>query len=373
MDAAEVEHTGSAMPASIEGDLRLAGIVKRYGAVTALAGIDLGVRKGELLTILGPSGSGKTTLLKVVAGFEMPDEGEVLLGAGRITDAPPSKRDIGMVFQNYALFPHMTIADNIAFPLEMRKVRRAERARRVDEALSLVDLSGLGGRLPRQMSGGQQQRAALARAVVFGPKLLLLDEPFGALDRKLREQMQLEVRRLQRRLGVTALFVTHDQEEALILSDRIAVMEQGRIVQLGAPQEIYRRPATRFVAGFIGESNLYRVKVDERGSGSLENGTRIPLPGSAVAAGQEVGVMLRPERPRQVGGTEAADVTFSGEVVETVYLGETIKYRVQLDPGFEVVVRWPFRDAGEALKVGDRVALGWNRDDVHLVPWSLTA
>ena len=372
MDAAEVEQTGSAMPANTEGDLRLAGIVKRYGAVTALAGIDLDVRKGELLTILGPSGSGKTTLLKVVAGFEMPDEGEVLLGAGRVTDAPPSKRDIGMVFQNYALFPHMTIADNIAFPLEMRKVPRVERERRVEEALGLVDLSGLGGRLPRQLSGGQQQRAALARAIVFGPKLLLLDEPFGALDRKLREQMQLEVRRLQRQLGVTALFVTHDQEEALILSDRIAVMEHGFIVQLGRPQEIYRRPATRFVAGFIGESNLYRAKIDRRGSGLLEDGTRIPLPFDALEEGCEVGVMLRPERPRHVTGAESTDVTFSGEVIETVYLGETVKYRIKLDPGFEVLVRWPFREAREALKVGDSVTLGWDRDDVHLVPWSLS-
>ena len=202
VDAAEVEHTGSAMPASIEGDLRLAGIVKRFGAVTALAGIDLGVRKGELLTILGPSGSGKTTLLKVVAGFEMPDEGEVLLGAGRITDAPPSKRDIGMVFQNYALFPHMTIADNIAFPLEMRQGaegRAGAPRRRGAEP-------GRPVRARRDACRGSFRAAsssasALARAVVFGPKLLLLDEPFGALDRKLREQMQLEVRRLQRRLG----------------------------------------------------------------------------------------------------------------------------------------------------------------------------
>ncbi|MCK6451786.1 MAG: ABC transporter ATP-binding protein [Alphaproteobacteria bacterium] len=360
----------AATPGSDEGDLALAGVVRRFGAVTALAGIDLAVRKGELLTILGPSGSGKTTLLKVVAGFEMPDEGEVLLGERRITAAPPSKRDIGMVFQNYALFPHMTIAENIAFPLQMRKVPKAEIRRRVEDVLALVDLPGLGGRLPRQLSGGQQQRAALARAIVFGPRLLLLDEPFGALDRKLREQMQLEVRRLQRKLGLTALFVTHDQEEALILSDRIAVMEQGRIVQLGSPEEIYRRPATRFVAGFIGESNLFRARVAGNGYALLENGVGVPLPPGAPPEGSEVGLMLRPERPKPISAGERLDSVFSGEVVETVYLGETVKYRIRLNPGLEIIVRWPFREAGESLRVGDRTTLGWNRDDLHLVGWS---
>jgi putative spermidine/putrescine transport system ATP-binding protein len=353
-----------------EGDLTLSGIVRRFGPVTALAGIDLGVRKGELLTILGPSGSGKTTLLKVVAGFEIPDAGEVMLGSRRVTTARPAKRDIGMVFQNYALFPHMTIAENIAFPLQMRKVAKAECQRRVEEALKLVDLPGLGGRLPRQLSGGQQQRAALARAIVFGPRLLLLDEPFGALDRKLREQMQLEVRRLQRQLGLTALFVTHDQEEALILSDRIAVMELGRIVQLGTPEEIYRHPATRFVAGFIGESNLYRATVERDGHGVLDDGTRLRLPDSAPRQGSEIGLMLRPERPQPVSGSGSIDATFSGEVIETVYLGETVKYRIRLDPGFEVIVRWPFREASESLKVGDRTTIGWNRDDLHVVAWS---
>ncbi len=378
MDAREVR--ARVTPAGDEGDLALAGVVRRFGPVTALAGIDLAVRKGELLTILGPSGSGKTTLLKVVAGFEMPDEGEVLLGERRITTAPPARRDIGMVFQNYALFPHMTIAENIAFPLQMRKVPKAEIQRRVEDVLALVDLPGLGARLPRQLSGGQQQRAALARAIVFGPRLLLLDEPFGALDRKLREQMQLEVRRLQRKLGLTALFVTHDQEEALILSDRIAVMEQGRIVQLGTPEEIYRRPATRFVAGFIGESNLFRGRVAGSGHAALEGGARVPLPSGAPPEGSEVGLMLRPERPKPVVDAkgpagERLDSVFSGEVVETVYLGETVKYRIRLDtgiegPGIEIIVRWPFREAGESLRVGDRTTLGWNRDDLHLVAWS---
>src|SRR5262249_7612125 len=194
------------------------------------------------------------------------------------------------------------------------------------------------------------RRAGLAGAIVFDPRLLLPDEPFGALDRKLREQMQLEVRRLQRRLGLTALFVTHDQEEALILSDRIAVMEQGRIVQLGTPQEIYRRPATRFVAGFIGESNLFRAKVDGAGHGVLDCGTRLSLPDGAAKQDSEIGLMLRPERPRAVTGSASTDAVFAGEVIETVYLGETVKYRIRLDAGFEVIVRWPFREAGESLQ-----------------------
>ena len=241
--------------------LSLTAIAKSYGSVIALAGIDLGVPDGEIVTILGPSGSGKTTLLKIVAGFELPDRGRVELAGDDITYVTPASRGIGMVFQNYALFPHMRVAENIAFPLEMRRLARAETQERVSRALALVGLAGYEARYPRQLSGGQQQRVALARAIVFEPRLLLLDEPFGALDRKLREQMQLEVKRLQRQLGITALFVTHDQEEALVLSDRIAVMNGGLIEQIGAPAEVYSRPANRFVADFIGESNIYRGNV----------------------------------------------------------------------------------------------------------------
>ena len=241
--------------------LSLSSVVKRYDTVLAVAGVDLSVRDGEILTILGPSGSGKTTLLKMVAGFEQPDEGRITLGERDITDATPASRGIGMVFQNYALFPHMPVAENVAFPLEMRRMGQAQIKERVAKALALVGLAGYEKRYPRQLSGGQQQRVALARAVVFEPPLLLLDEPFGALDRKLREQMQLEVKRLQRQLGITALFVTHDQEEALVLSDRIAVMNLGRIEQIGTPFEIYAQPVNRFVADFIGESNLYRGTV----------------------------------------------------------------------------------------------------------------
>jgi len=350
--------------------LSVVGVVRRFGAVTALAGIDLAIRPGEMLTLLGPSGSGKTTLLKVIAGFEMPDEGDVFIGSRNVTLAQPAKRDIGMVFQNYALFPHMTVAENVAFPLQMRKVPKAECERRVQEALQLVDLPAHGGRLPRQLSGGQQQRVALARAVVFGPSLLLLDEPFGALDRKLREQMQLEVRRLQHRLGLTAVFVTHDQEEALVLSDRIAVIEGGRISQLGTPQEIYRLPVNRFVASFIGESNLYHAKVDADDCAEIEGGARMRLPSGAPGAGSDIGLLLRPERARRLSSGQSTDITLASTVSEIVYLGETIKYRLKADAGLDVVVRWPFRASDETLELGDRVTVGWDRDDIHWIHWS---
>ncbi len=252
--------------------LALRGIRKAFGPVAALDGIDLEVKSGEFLTILGPSGSGKTTLLKIVAGFELPEEGDVLLGGEDMTFTAPAKRNVGMVFQNYALFPHMDVRGNIAFPLEVRRLPRAEIDRRVAATLALVDLDGYEGRFPRQLSGGQQQRVALARAIVFGPQLLLLDEPFGALDRKLREAMQLEVRRLQRHLGLTTVFITHDQEEALILSDRIAVMNRGRIQQVALPRELYERPANAFVADFVGESNLLfgRIAAVREGRAEIE-------------------------------------------------------------------------------------------------------
>ncbi len=248
-------------------ELLIEGVAKRFGDVVALDHVSLQVAQGELLTILGPSGSGKTTLLKVVAGFETPDAGRVKVGGADITALPPAKRDIGMVFQNYALFPHLSVKANVAFPLEMRNVGRAEIDRRVAEALAMVELAGYEARLPKQLSGGQQQRVALARAIVFNPRLLLLDEPFGALDRKLRETMQLEVRRLQRRLGLTTIFITHDQEEALVLSDRIAVMNKGAIQQIATTTEIYERPANDFVADFVGESNILHGTMSAPGTG----------------------------------------------------------------------------------------------------------
>ena len=344
-------------------DLRIAGAVRRFGKVAALDGVDLLVRQGEFLTILGPSGSGKTTLLKVVAGFEYPDEGSVHLGTEDITLASPRARDVGMVFQNYALFPHMTVAKNVAFPLEMRRTPKAQIAARVAEALKLVELGDHAQRLPRQLSGGQQQRVALARAIVFDPKLLLLDEPFGALDRKLREAMQLEVRRLQRRLGLTTLFITHDQEEALILSDRVAVMNAGRIEQVAPPAEIYARPATRFVADFVGESNLLPAKSVGDGIVHLPGLGRVALPGSATL------VLLRPEAVRIGADAAGLACTAMAQVIETAFLGQSVKLRLRLDDGTELLSRRPLRPSDSSVPAeGDRIAVGAASEDFHAIP-----
>jgi spermidine/putrescine ABC transporter ATP-binding subunit len=338
-------------------DLRVEGLRKRFGEVAALDGVSLDIASGELLTILGPSGSGKTTLLKVVAGFETPDAGVVRVDSVEITALPPARRDIGMVFQNYALFPHLTVRANVAFPLEMRDVAKAEIERRVTEALQLVELGGYDHRLPKQLSGGQQQRVALARAIVFNPRLLLLDEPFGALDRKLRETMQLEVRRLQRRLGLTTIFITHDQEEALVLSDRIAVMNKGRIEQVATTTEIYERPANAFVADFVGESNIFHGTVTEPGVISLEGGRRLLVRHSGKT-GQRMGVLMRPERFGQ--GTNV----FAGEVKEAVYLGVSFKLRIACDDGLELIVRQPAR--GELPTPGTRVNVAIDPEDIHV-------
>jgi spermidine/putrescine ABC transporter ATP-binding subunit len=355
--------------------LSLAGVVKRYGEVKAVDGVDAAVADGEILTILGPSGSGKTTLLKMVAGFELADAGCIELAGRDITYERPAARGIGMVFQNYALFPHMRVAENVAFPLEMRRVARPAIRERVGKALALVGLAGYEARLPSQLSGGQQQRVALARAIVFEPRLLLLDEPFGALDRKLREQMQLEVKRLQRQLGITALFVTHDQEEALVLSDRIAVMSAGRIEQIGAPFEVYARPANRFVADFVGLSNLYRGEVRSVGPGTLtaavDGGMRITARGAPPrAVGATVGLVVRPEAPQRLRDGDGADNVAAGRIAEVIYLGDAIKYTITLDGGGELTVRWPFRADTPALGPGERLTVGWPGGLVHVVDWA---
>src|SRR5579872_6072024 len=239
--------------------LRIAGVSREFGSVRAVEGVSLDVRPGEFLTLLGPSGSGKTTLLMMVAGLITPTTGEIWIGEENATYKPPYERDIGMVFQNYALFPHMTVADNIAFPLRMRRVAERDVAKRVADALELVRLPQMGERFPRQLSGGQQQRVALARALVFNPSVLLMDEPLGALDKKLREHVQIELKQLQTSLNITVLYVTHDQDEALTMSDRICLMHEGRIEQLGTPHELYHQPRTHFAAGFLGESNFLPV------------------------------------------------------------------------------------------------------------------
>jgi spermidine/putrescine ABC transporter ATP-binding subunit len=381
----EIAASEKTAPPDAEPLLAVSGVERRFGngrqaGVTALAGVDLAIRPGELLTLLGPSGSGKTTLLKVVAGFEPPDRGRVMLGGRDITALAPAKRNIGMVFQHYALFPHMSVAENIAFPLAMRGLARHGIQQKVASALALVGLSGYGERRPRQLSGGQQQRVALARAIVFDPALLLLDEPFGALDRKLRAQMQAEVKGLQRRLGVTTLFVTHDQEEALVLSDRIAVMNEGRIAQIGTAEDLYRRPASRFVAEFVGEANLFRGRAGVIGGPAhartvevkLETGGEMRAslaPGDrSVHYGADLALIVRPERPRPLKAGEAAENRVAGTVVEATYLGETIRYRLALERGGEIVLRWPAERA--RLARGTRLELGWSAGDMTAVPWS---
>jgi putative spermidine/putrescine transport system ATP-binding protein len=278
--------------------LRVQRVCKRYGSLAALDDVSLEIARGAFMTLLGPSGSGKTTLLMAIAGFVEPDAGDILLEGRSVLARPPERRDFGMVFQGYALFPHQTVTENIAFPLRARRVSAAERRARIERVLDLVQLSGLGDRLPRQLSGGQQQRVALARALVYEPKLLLLDEPLSALDRKLRVELQSELKALHARLEMTFVYVTHDQDEALSLSDRIAVMRAGRIEQLGAPQELYRRPRTAFVAGFLGKSNMIAAQVIGRnGAGLTLSRAGVTLVAGAAEApiGAEVTLAVRPE------------------------------------------------------------------------------
>ncbi len=344
--------------------LELAGVRKRYESLVAVDDLDLALEAGEFLTLLGPSGSGKTTTLMMVAGLQQPDAGRITLNGVSVANLPPYRRDIGMVFQNYALFPHMTVRRNLAFPLEMRGTQAAEIARLVDEALALVKLPDHGGRLPKQLSGGQQQRVALARAMVYRPALLLMDEPLGALDRKLREQLQLEIKRVHRERGISVLYVTHDQEEALTMSDRIAVFNKGRIEQIGTPEELYDRPATRFVARFIGDTNLVEGRVlgvaggiceIETAAGRVAASARTPL-----QAGSPVSVAVRPERV-VLAPVEAAGVGLEGVIVEQVFLGTSRKYVVRLADGTEIVVLRPISDPPFA-QAAPTVRVSWATD-----------
>lgn len=358
------------------GQLEIEGVSKAFGDVVALDDIKLGISAGELLTILGPSGSGKTTLLKAIAGFETPDSGRLRLDGTDITDLDPAPRNIGMVFQNYALFPHLSVARNVGYPLQMRGIARAEIAKRVAAALDMVELGDLGERLPKQLSGGQQQRVALARATVFQPRLLLLDEPFGALDRKLRGQMQLEVRRLQRRLGLTTLLITHDQEEALIMSDRVAILDKGRLQQIGPPYEIYEAPANPFVADFIGESNILGGIVDSQRGGvfrvRLDRGPTIEVTGRAEAPiqiGQQARIMVRPERFIDLGsGDVPVGVNrIHGVVAESAYIGVSDKYRITTPEGLDILVRLPSGPSSRRYRAGEPIATGFHAADARLI------
>ena len=356
--------------------LIIEGLSKTYGrSVEALSEVDLTVTPGEFLTLLGPSGSGKTTLLMIVAGFESPTTGRVLLGGDDITWVPPERRSFGVVFQNYALFPHMSVERNVAYPLQVRRVPRSERRSMVADVLRLVDLEGLKRRRPAQLSGGQQQRVALARALVYQPSLLLLDEPLGALDRAIRDQMQGELTRLHRLLGVTFLYVTHDQDEALTMSDRVAVLRDGRIEQIGTPEDVYQRPASAFVARFVGKPNILsgRLVADDgsRAIVRLDDGTTAAVPAPAtgtLVVADEVLVLARPEkaiieegrRPATTGGPLLA-----GVILEEEFAGAVWRYTVKTPLG-DLRAYLPRRL--ERSGKGSAVSVCWREEDLWTVP-----
>jgi spermidine/putrescine transport system ATP-binding protein len=351
--------------------IELVGVVKEFQArgevVVAVRGLDLVIREGEFFSLLGPSGCGKTTTMRMIAGFEEPTRGGIRLHGADVTGIPPNKRDVNMVFQSYALFPHMTVFENVAFGLRRKKAAKDEITRRVGEMLEIVDLGGRGERRPRELSGGQQQRVALARALVNRPRALLLDEPLGALDLKLRQAMQVELKRIQREVGITFVYVTHDQGEALTMSDRIAVMNDGAIEHLGTPREIYEHPKTRFVAGFIGTSNLLSGTVSHVESGqavievSPEERIIAPVHDPNPAPGSPLELTVRPEKI-QLSTTRPADrgCVLRGEVTEVVYLGTSTNFSVSTTTGADIVVfQQNSAAAGEAADRGDHVWLSW--------------
>ncbi len=345
--------------------LTLRGLAKRYGDFVAVHGADLDVPRGAFLTLLGPSGSGKTTILMMIAGFTEPSVGSILLDGADITDLPPEKRAFGMVFQGYALFPHMTVAENVAFPLRVRGLGRAERDAKVRATLDLVQLSAFGERLPKQLSGGQQQRVALARALVFDPALLLLDEPLSALDKKLRAELQEELRALHRRVGRTFINVTHDQEEALSLSDEVAILNHGHIIQKGAPGALYERPATRFVADFLGKSNFLRGVVREVGPehvGVQCGSLRLRHFGGA-RLGDDVLLSLRPEK---IALAQEGDNALEGRVTSTSYLGtgHAVVLETPIGP---IRVHQPAWRAAVTPAVGDTIRMAWAADAATIV------
>ena len=346
-------------PVAVELD----GVTKRFADITALDKVSLLVRRGELMTLLGPSGCGKTTLLNLVAGFLMPDSGEVAIDGRRVTDLPTYRREIGIMFQNYALFPHMSVAGNVGYGLRMRRIAKPEIARRVADALALVKLQGLEDRKPRQLSGGQQQRVALARALVIRPRVLLLDEPFSALDRNLRASMQVEIKEIQRKLGVTTIFVTHDQSEALSLSDRIAVIAQGRIRQLGTPNEIYCRPIDRFVASFVGDVNVLHARL-ERLDGPTATvavgSVRVLVPSQTLqgaAPGTLVDLFVRPEDLRVT--EEGAATAVHGIVAARIYQGGHVDLYVDVPEGASgrVLLRLPGDQGMSRWSAGTRIGI----------------
>ena len=350
--------------------LKIEKLVKLFGPHRAVDGVSLEVEPGEFLALLGPSGSGKTSILMSIAGFQTPEYGDIWIGGRNVTELPANQRNIGVVFQSYALFPHMTVAGNVAFPLRMRRRSAAERSRLVAEALAMVRLAGHADKLPAQLSGGQQQRVAIARALVFQPKLLLMDEPLGALDRRLRQDMQFELKQLQRELGVTILYVTHDQDEALTMASRIAVLRDGRLEQIGTPRDLYERPANAFVADFIGETNLVPVTLElaPGGGAMVLADQRVVLPPDmALPPGPAGRFAIRPER-LLIQPAAPAMPGLQGVVAEIVYSGGTTVLHVELNPGTAMRSRIATGPSACTFSRGDRVALSWASGDARIYP-----
>jgi putative spermidine/putrescine transport system ATP-binding protein len=366
----------SGPPTSVGAEVRLHQLTKTFGPVVAVQDVSATIDRGSFFTLLGPSGSGKTTTLMMVAGFAYPTRGEIFVDGAPVAGLPPQKRDLGMVFQSYAVFPHLTVFDNVAFPLQIRRAKRAEIQQRVGEALELVRLSGYEKRLPRQLSGGEQQRVALARALVFRPRVLLMDEPLGALDKKLRAHMQLELKHIQRHLHVTVIYVTHDQEEALTMSDRVAVMQRGRIEQIGSPAELYEQPASRFVADFLGESNFVDgvvagPAVDGRWPVRAAGGLEFRGIGAApLKPGQAVTAAIRPEKlvPVDDAASAPAGNACKGTVEEAIYVGDATRYRVSLGADGALTVKVPNRLGLRQHPEGVAVGLAWSPDETRLFP-----
>ncbi|MEQ8439947.1 MAG: ABC transporter ATP-binding protein [Ilumatobacter fluminis] len=343
-------------------------LTKRFDDVVAVDALDLDIADGEFFALLGPSGCGKTTTLRMIAGLEIPSAGSLKIHGDEVGTLPPNKRPVNTVFQNYALFPHMSIADNVGFGLRMQKTPKADVARRVGEAIELVRLTGMEHRRPNQLSGGQQQRVALARALVNRPKVLLLDEPLAALDLKLRQGMQFELKQLQREVGITFVFVTHDQEEALSMADRIGVMGDGELLQVGTPEEIYDQPVNRFVADFIGRSNFLPGTVEDTSTVCLTNGTRVVVD-HAGTTGEAIALSLRPERVQLVdrGAVPDGHASLDGTIGAVTFLGSGVVYHVTLD-WMTIEVRAENRPSVARREVGDDVSLWWRDDAVAVVP-----
>jgi spermidine/putrescine ABC transporter ATP-binding subunit len=370
-----VSHVASSSVADVapvNGEVEVRGIAKRFGAVDAVRSTTFRVASGTFVTLLGPSGSGKTTLLKLIAGFEEPSAGTVHIAGREVTHVAPYRRNVGFVFQQYALFPHLTVAQNVAYPLEMRRSARSDICSAVSETLDLVRLGDLAGRRPSELSGGQQQRVALARAIVFRPPVLLMDEPMAALDKRLREEMQYEIRALQRRLGITTISVTHDQSEALVMSDKIFVLKDGMLQQSGSPEDLYHSPCNEFVATFLGESNILQGQIAGPADGPslmLSESLRIPLTKPAPQVGTQSAYVLRPEAIDVAPMQGASGVTVHAQVIDRVFCGDVVRLRLQLRdaPDTTLIAKIVAARSREIPEIGSIVRANWRSEDMIIV------